>query len=270
MNIKRTLLAAALAACTLQAHAHLPWIMPTSTIVEAKDAWVTIDGAITDNYFDIDHMALKLDGASITDPDGASVPLPPVLTGRMRSSFDLKLARNGTYKVALVTRNVMATYKQGGEVKRWRGAEEALASNVAANAEDLRTVYQHARLETFVTANKASTCALKASGAGLEMIPVTHPNDLRAGEKATLRFVLDGKPLANFAFSVIPGGVRYRGVLGEVRLTTDANGDATFTLPDAGMVALVASYPATPAKPGEGPAVQRRYSYTSTLEILPQ
>ncbi|MES2129492.1 MAG: DUF4198 domain-containing protein [Pseudomonadota bacterium] len=270
MTIQRTLLAAALAACASLAHAHLPWIMPTSGIVEAKDAWVTIDGAVTDNYFDIDHQALKLDGTTITDPDGAGVALPPVLTGRMRSSFDLKLAKNGTYKVALVTRNVVASYRQGGEAKRWRGAEEALAANVPAGAEELRTLFQHARLETFVTANKASSGALKASGAGLEMVPVTHPNDLRAGEQATLRFVLDGKPLANFAFSLIPGGVRYRGVLGEVRLTTDANGQATFTLPAPGMVALVASYPAAPVKPGEGPAVQRRYSYGATLEILPQ
>ncbi|MGZ5182988.1 MAG: DUF4198 domain-containing protein, partial [Ramlibacter sp.] len=109
-----------------------------------------------------------------------------------------------------------------------------------------------------------SSAALKPVGTGLELVPVTHPNELRAGEKASFRFQLDGKPLANFPFSLIPGGVKYRGTINEVRLATDAKGEATFTLPAPNMYLLSAKYPFAES------ADARRYSYAATLEILPE
>ncbi len=269
--LKHTLLALALATVTLQASAHRPWLYPQQTTVEAKDAWVTIDGAISEGLFDIDHMPLKMDGATVTDPDGVSAPAPAPVMGKQRSSFDLNMTKDGTYKISLVTRTVMASYKAGAETRRFRGSEEAFAREVPANADELRTTYAHARLETFVSANRASSGALKPSGSGLEMIPLTSPTELRSGETARWRFQLDGKALPNFAFSLIPGGVRYRGVLGEIRLATDAKGEVSVHLPAPGMYWLNAAFPAAQAKgPNEGPAVQRRFSYAATLEVLPE
>ncbi|HEY0064535.1 MAG TPA: DUF4198 domain-containing protein [Telluria sp.] len=271
----KTVLALALATVTLQASAHRGWLYPQSTNVEAKEAWVTIDGAISEGLFDIDHVALKLDGATVTGPDGVTAPIPTPVQGKQRSSFDLKLPQDGTYKIALVTQAVMGSYKDkaSGETKRFRGSEESFAKDVPSDAQDLKTVRTHARLETFVTANKQSTGALKPSGVGLELVPVTHPTDLRAGETAKWRFQLDGKPLAKFAFSLTPGGVRYRGVLGEQRLTTDANGEISVKLPAAGMYWLNAGFPVTSEKgmpQSDGPSNTRRYSYAATLEILPE
>lgn len=265
--IKQTLAALALAALSLQASAHRPWLLPTATLVDSREAWVTIDGAVSENLFDFDHLPLKLDGVAIAGPDGAPVAMPAVTMGKLRSSFDLKLDQPGTYKIALVTNTVMASYKAGDEVKRFRGSEEAFAKEVPANAPELKTTYQSARLETFVTNLKPTDGALKASGRGLEMVPLTHPNELRAGEAARWRFQLDGKALPKFAFSLVPGGVRYRGVLGEIRLVTDAKGEAAVTLPDAGMYWLNANYPEAGGK-GPGEPGSRRYSYAATLEIL--
>ena len=269
--LQLTTLAVLLAGASLPASAHRPWLYPQQTVVEAKEPWVTIDGAISEGLFDIDHVALKLDAATVTDPDGASAPVPTPVMGKQRSSFDLKMAKTGTYKISLVNQSVMASYKDGaGETKRFRGSEEAFAKDVPAGAKDLRATYTHSRMETFVTANKASTGALKPSGAGLELVPVTHPTDLRAGETARWRFQLDGKPMPNFAFSLVPGGVRYRGTLGEIRLTTDAKGDVNVVLPEAGMYWLSAAFPAGRGPAGaDAPPVTKRYSYSATLEILP-
>ncbi|MES2016401.1 MAG: DUF4198 domain-containing protein [Pseudomonadota bacterium] len=269
MTLKHTLLALALASVTLQASAHRPWFYPHATTVEAKEAWVTIDGAISDDLFEIDHQVLNLDAATVTDPDGITAPIPAPIMGRQRSSFDLKMAKSGTYKISLVTKTVMASYKDkaSGEIKRFRGTEEAFAKDVPADSPELRATVSHARLETFVTANRASSGALKPSGVGLEMIPLTNPTDLRAGETARWRFQLDGKPLANAEFSLIPGGVRYRGVLGEIRLATDAKGEASVTLPAAGMYWLNAT---APKMAPDAPPPARRYSYAATLEVLPE
>ena len=266
--IKLTVLA--LAAVSLQAQAHRPWLYPQQTVVDAKEAWVTIDGAISEGLFDIDHVALKLDGATVTDPDGLVAPVPAPFMGRQRSSFDLKLPKNGTYKISLVNQSMMASWKDqaSGETKRFRGSEESFAKEVPKDAPELRTTVTHSRMETFVTANKRSTGALKPAGVGLELVPITHPTDLRAGETAHWRFQLDGKPLPNFAFSLVPGGVRYRGTLGEIRLATDARGEVKLALPAPGMVWLNASYPAARPAP-DAPPPARRYSYSATLEILP-
>jgi len=274
-KITKTVLALALATLSLQASAHRGWLLPQSTNVEGKDAWVTIDGAISEGLFDVDHVALKLDDATVTGPDGATVRVPAPVMGKQRSSFDLKMEKDGTYKIVLISKAVMGSYKDkaSGEIKRFRGTEESFAKDVPADAQDVKTVRTFGRLETFVTANSQTTGALKPSGVGLEMVPITHPTDLRAGETAKWRFQLDGKPLPKFAFSLTPGGVRYRGVLGEIRLTTDANGEVAVKLPAAGMYWLNAGYPVAAEKgmpPADGPANVRRYSYAATLEILPE
>ncbi len=261
-------LAAALSLAALHASAHRPWLLPSSTVVESREPWVTIDGAISENLFDFDTNALVLDGVSIVAPDGSLLPAPAATRAKLRSSFDLKLEQVGTYKIALVGNTVMASYKVGDEIKRFRGSEEAFAREVPANSAELKATYNQSRLETFVSNSKSTDGALKVSGRGLEMVPLTHPNELRAGEAARWRFQLDGKPLAQFAFSLIPGGVRYRGVLNEIRVVTDARGEAVATLPNAGMYWLSANYPQNRPK-GPGENGERRYSYAATLEVLP-
>jgi hypothetical protein len=271
--IKQFGIATLLAGIACAAQAHRPWMLPTSTFIETdREAWVTIDGAISEGLFDVDHMPLRMDGLLVTDPDGVTAPAPAATVGKFRSSVDLKLPKNGTYRITLAAVNVMGSYKLNGEMKRFRATEQTAAKEVPAGATDVKTTTMVQRQDTFVTANKPTIAALKPVGSGLELVPVTHPNELRAGEKATFRFQLDGKPLANFPFSMIPGGVKYRGTANELRLTTDARGEATFTLPAPNMYWLSAAYPANaPRGPGaEGPAEAKRYSYSATLEILPE
>ena len=269
MNLNQSLLALALALAGLgqNAHAHRPWMVPSSTMVEAGDAWVTVDAAISEDLFDIDHQPLKLDALEITGPDGNRVMPENVLTGRLRSVFDVKLAKPGTYKASIVAQSVMASYTLNGELKRWRGTEAAFATAIPAGAQGVTATRVASRLETFFSANTSNDTVFKPSGVGLELVPLTHPNQLRVGEKASWRFLIDGKAAPNLAFSLVPGGVRYRGVLGEIRQSTDANGEITFTVPAAGMYFVNTSWPAgMPA----GPQPPRRLTYGATVEVLPQ
>ena len=271
-KVRKSLMVLALAGLAMNAHAHRGWMVPSSTMVESKDAWVTVDAAVSDGLFEIDHQPLRLDLLQITGPDGATVAPANVLTGRLRSVFDVKLEKPGTYKAAIVSQTVMASYKVNGEQKRFRGNEETFKKDVPADAQELKVTRTAGRLETFFSNGETSMAVFKPTGAGLEFVPVTHPNDLHAGEKATWRFLIDGKPAANLAFSLVPGGVRYRGVLGEIRQTTDAKGEITFTVPAAGMYYLSSSWPAAaPAASGQPPAMpERRMTYAASVEVLPQ
>jgi len=272
MNTSKLTLAAlglALAGLSLSAQAHRGWLLPSSSMVESREAWVTLDGAISEGLFEFHHVPLRLDGLTITDPDGATTPASGAVLGKYRSTIDVRLPKDGTYRLAIVNNNLFGSYKLNGETKRFRGAEGSPGVQVPAGATDVETSTTHSRLETFVSANSTSEGALKPSGVGLELVPVTNPTDLRAGEPVRLRFQLDGKPLANFPFSMVPGGVKYRGTLGELRFTTDARGEASFTVPSANMYWLSAKYPFEAGKGRPEPGV-RRYTYAATLEVLPQ
>ena len=260
-----------LAGMSAAAQAHDAWLLPNNTMIDAKEAWVTLDAGISNQLFEFNHAPLRLTNLMITDPDGVSTQAQGAVLGKYRSTLDLRLPKDGTYRLALVSNNAMGSYKLNGEVKRFRTLEANLSKEIPQGAQEVKTTITATRLETFVSANKTSNGALKPSGQGLELVPVTHPNELHAGETARFRFQLDGKPLANFPFSMVPGGVKYRGTLGELRFTTDAKGEASFTLPAANMYWLTAKFPVEQQKgPSDAAGDTRRYSYSATLEVLPQ
>lgn len=275
-SFKRHALALSIALATVVpsvGHAHRAWLLPGTTVLSGAEPWVTVDAGVSTDPFNLDHNALKLDGLVVTGPEGTPVKAENQFQGKLRSVFDLKLAQKGTYKVAVVNHNVSATYKQGGETKRWRGTEETLAKEVPANAQDLVVTRSVSRLETFVTSGNPNDKALQPTGQGLELVPVTHPNDLFAGDEAKFRFVLDGKPAANLEVTFIPGGARYRSNPNEIKATTDAQGQVSVKWPTAGMFYVTASVgggrgPAPGAAPAPQP--QRRASYAATLEVLSQ
>ena len=135
-------------------------------------------------------------------------------------------------------------------------------------ATDIKIGESWNRNEIFVTAGEPTDTVLKPSGKGLELVPVTHPNDLVAGEPATFRFVVDGKPAAGLEIELIRGGTRYRNAQGEIKATTDAKGEISVTWPEAGMYWLETA--TTDSKTSVPQAKQRRLSYVGTFEVLPQ
>lgn len=261
------LLGLALAGMSLGAQAHRAWLLPNTAMVDAKEAWVTLDAGVSNELFEFNHAPLRLDNLTMTDPDGVTTKVQGAVVGKYRSTLDLRLPKDGTYRLAIVNNNVMGSYKLGGKTERFRGAEGSPGAQVPAGATDVQSTAVHSRIETFVSANKLSETALKPSGVGLEMIPLTNPSDLRTGEPVRMRFHLDGKPIANLPFSLVPGTVKYRNSSGEQRLTTDANGEVSFTVPAANMYWLNASYPFEERKGPPQPGA-KRYGYTATIEVL--
>ncbi|MFN3433125.1 MAG: DUF4198 domain-containing protein, partial [Sphingomonas sp.] len=139
-------------------------------------------------------------------------------------------------------------------------------ADIPANATDVKLTEVSSRNEVFLTAGAPTTTVLKPTGKGLEFAPVTHPDELVAGETAKFRFLIDGKPAPNLKVTVIPGGKRYRNDEGAMNLTTGADGVLSVTWPAAGMYWLNAT--ATDAKTTTPRATERRMSYVTTLEVL--
>ncbi|HZX27298.1 MAG TPA: DUF4198 domain-containing protein [Telluria sp.] len=262
-GVLRAALLLALAAVSGAASAHRPWLLPSTTLAD-EEPYVTVDAAVSEHLFDFDHMPLKLDGLAIVGPDGKARAPENVLTGKLRTSFDLNVAEPGTYRISLVNDSAIVSYKLGGEMKRWRGPVAEAAKQVPAGAQEVKTMHFQSRIETFVSAQKAGGQPFPLQGTGLELEPLSNPTDLHSGDAVRWRFLIDGKPAANLPVSLVPGGVRFRGTLGELRYRTDAQGELKIALPAPGMYLLSASV-------GDPQSAQaRRASYAATLEIQPQ
>lgn len=265
------------------AHAHRTWLLPSVGLVDDKGGWVTFDAAVSEDLFVLGANAVKLDGLVITAPDGSKLAAANPFTGKLRSTFDLQLTQEGTYRVSIVSESAMASYKLGTETKRWRGAVADMAKQIPADAQDVRSTITRSRLETFVVAIQDNDTALKPVGKGLEVLPLSRLDSFAPGAPARFRVLLDGKPMPGLTVAVVPGGVRHRGVLREQAVKTDDQGEFSVTWLDAGMYAISASHPpraaqtpaaaatAAPSAPAAAlaqPAV--RHTYMGTVEVLPE
>jgi hypothetical protein len=266
--LRSALIASMIASLPLAANARA-YLLPSNTTFDKADSFVTIDASASDDLFNLGR-ALPLENLAIETPGNVEVKAESAYTTKQRSSFELKLPKEGTYKIALLTDTLSAMYKVNGDMKRWRGTKEAFAKEVPADAQDLNVSRMQSRIETYVTAGKASTDTLKASNLGLEMVPVTAPTEIYNGDTTTVRFLLDGKPAQDLMVSVIRGGNRYRDALGEVTLKTDKDGKVAIKWQDAGMYSIGASIGggAQPGVVGTLDKPIRRVSYSGTLEVL--
>jgi len=257
----------ALTAMASPSHAHRQWMLPSSTIVSGDDVWVTVDAAVSNDLFLFEHQPLRLDNMKAWAPDGSEARIENAATGRYRSVFDVHLTKKGTYKIASSNDGIMGRYKVGGETRRLpRGTTpEQLATLIPADATEVEITEASSRNEVFVTSGEPTDTVFKPTGKGLELVPVTHPNDLVVGEDATFRFLIDGKPAANLEVEVIPGGIRYRNQLNDRTLATDANGEVKISWPDPGYYWINAS--ATDKNATRSKATQRRMSYVTTVEV---
>ena len=273
--MKRFLLVAtALLSIPAAVSAHRGWLLPSGTIFSGTDSWVTVDAAVSNDLFFFDHQPMRLDAMKVWQPDGTPGQLQNGSTGRYRSVFDVKLDKPGTWKIGSENSAVMGSFKVNGEEKRIgrRGPPRPdmppplTVADIPANATDVKLTEIVNRNEIFVTAGAPTTTVFKPTNKGLELSPVTHPDELVAGEPAKFRFLVDGKPAANLKVTVIPGGKRYRDSENAMDLTTDAQGLVTVTWPAAGMYWLNAT--ATDNTTTTPRATERRLGYVTTLEVM--
>jgi uncharacterized GH25 family protein len=249
------------------ASAHRAWMLPSTFTLSGDEQWITVDGAISNNLFTPNHVAMRLDGVTVTGPDGAAVEIQNASSGEIRSAFDVLLDQQGTYRLSSGGAGYFASWQEDGERKRWRGTAETLAAEGIEQKPDVEISRTVRRTETFVTLGAPSDGVFATEGTGLELKPVTHPNDIYASEEVSFQFLLDGAPAEGVSIELVRGHDRYRDVEGAVELTTDADGMVTFTPDTAAPYWMSAEHESEGTLNGQPIAV--RTSYVVTFEALP-
>jgi len=270
-KILSNIMLACLVSTSIAAQAHRAWLLPAETVKAGEGGWVTFDMAVSNDVFHIDHGAGRAEGLTVLTPDAKTEEPQNVFTGKLRTSFDVNLQQQGTYKIFTASNSLNARWEDAdGKRAFWpeRGAKAdpaEFATAVPKNAKNLEVTQSSRRIETFVTLGKPSTQALAPTNKGFEMVPVTHPNDLAVSEPAEFKFLIDGKPAVGAKVTVIAGGTRYRNAAEEVELETDKNGVVKVQWKTMGTYWLGASYR---DEKGQKPAKFRSGSYSATFEVL--
>lgn len=195
--------------------------------------------------------------------------LPFVNLGR-KSSAVFALREEGTYRFR-VTQNpvLITTYKNadGSPGREFGGLEQARAL-LPENVQGVRVIKIQSRVETFVTRKDISAKSLVLENDGLELVFSGHPNELFSGEQASLRLMLNGKPVQQgVKVRLTQGGTRYRNLRKTQEWLTDKDGGVGVTWPAAGMYLLEADLEVPSSQQGIDLEVFALYL---TLEINPE
>lgn len=272
MNLKRLLAVTLAMSLPLAAHAHRYWVLPAATVLSGEDPWVTVDAAVSNDIFYFNHFPLKAHYLSVVTPTGGEGEMLNLAEGKHRTTFDLNLTEQGTYKVLMDSHGLHARWEtEDGERKFWPGRGEKPApgdfeKKVPKQAKNLKVGYSSTKLEAFITAGQPTDTVLALNNKGLEMKSSAHPNDLFTGEPVELQFFMDGTPIEGATVVIIPDGMRYRDSQEAIELSTAKDGKVTVNWPRAGRYWLEAEYEDDKA---EAPATRRSGKYIATIEVLP-
>ena len=269
------LAAGMLSAVAVPAQAHRVWLQPSATTFSGTDAWVTVDAAESTDVFYADHRGIGFDRVKVWAPDGSEGQVQNGANGHVRSTFDVQLDKPGTWRIGVENDRVFGTFKVNGEEWRIggrgpaRGASAKTVASVAdipAGATDVKLTESSSRNSVFVTTGTPTKAVFEPTGKGLEMVPITHPDDLVSDEEASFRYLIDGKPAAGLQVTILPAGKRYIEGRDQIDLTTGADGVLKIKWPRAGMYWVSAS--TSDQHPSEPRASERRMSYTMTVDVL--
>lgn len=261
----RLLLAAVFAVAVLPASAHTPYLAPTS-FDPVDGGWVGLDAAFAEAFF-VPEVVFDNSEFRVVNPDGKTVPVDNVVRLKTRAVAEHHLAAGkGTYRFSTGPRlgAIFRTWEVDGKQETTRDPAKPLPPGAK-----LLVHYQSLSVsEAYVTDGAPSEAALKPYGKGLELVPVTHPSDLYAGERFDFTVWYDGKPLAGQKVEFFPATGGRDSQIAAATLTTDAQGKAGFTLEKPGQYLALIRYrgpaPAGAAAPVYG------YNYSLTLRVLEQ
>lgn len=238
--------------------AHTAFIAPAS-VVPGNDHWVSLDAGLTEELFKSD-IALDKSTFQVMTPAGKWQKPERLEQFKTRTLVEHQLLDNGTYRFSTGVRAgaVVRVYELNGERKTLRDAKQELP----AGAKFLETAQSFTLAETYLTHDLPSATVLTPSNKGLELQPLTHPNQLLTGQAFKLKVLADGKPVADKDVRLLAAAVTGQKPL---KLKTDAQGEVELKLDTPGLYLLGVRH-SLPAPKGSD--VQTfNYSYNLTLEV---
>lgn len=258
-------LVAASSLVMLTAHAHTPYLLPSSFDVQPKET-IGVDAGFTEKFF-VPAVAFGETAFSIVTPQGARMAFGDIRQFKQRTVAEQALPdEKGTYRLSTGPRlgAVFRTWEHNGKTESARDPKQIMPADAK-----LLSHYQSLSVaEAYVTAGKPSAKALAPLGKGLEIVAITHPNDLFVNEKFEFVVQYDGKRLPNQKVSVYRSAMDLASQSTVQHLTTDADGKVALPLTKSGLYLALVRYQS--AAPAGAAAPMYGNNYTLTFRVLDQ
>ncbi|MHA4871847.1 DUF4198 domain-containing protein [Duganella sp. PWIR1] len=249
----------------LTAHAHTPYLLPSSFDVQPKEI-IGVDAGFTEKFF-VPDVAFGETAFTIVTPEGERIPFGDIRQLKQRTVAEQKLPDGkGTYRLSTGPRlgAVFRTWERNGKTESVRDPQQVMPADAK-----LLSNYQSLSIsEAYVTAGKPSAKALAPVGKGLEIVAVTHPSDLFVNEKFDFVVHFDGKPLPNQKVSVYRSPMDLASQATVQNVSTNADGKIALPLTKSGIYLALIRYHA-PAPAGAAAPVYG-HNYTLTFRVLDQ
>lgn len=264
--------------------AHSPYVKPV-TFAPARDQ-LTVEAAMTSEVYYVAEFPIRGAKFSVVSPSGAVTPLDKMTTLANYAALDVPTPDAGTYRIAAET--------SGGRVQKqafvngeWRPVRATPPPGAAAGPAPARPaqpsravdeaglpagteiveITNRGRIETFVTRGAPNDAALKETGSGLELRPLTHPNEIFVDEGFEFEMLADGVPAEGLGIEVFKDGNAYAEKKIAAEVKSGAGGKVSLKFDEPGVYTLSTRWPAeAPSNPAERPAT-KRYSYVLTFEV---
>lgn len=236
--------------------AHTPYLAPTS-FEPVMGKMASFDASFAEAFF-VPEAAFNNSVFQVTSPDGSSSKPDQVVVMKTRVVIEHKLEQEGTYRLSTGARMgaVFVIYQLDGKEKRAMDPTEALPKGAK--------IKQHfqsiTRADTYISRKNPSNGALKVEPQGFQILPISNPNELFAGEEFQLKILLDGKAMAEQEIKAYPANGS--GKPEAISFNSNADGLVALKL-SAGKYLLRARYRGPAPKGAKAPT----YSHTTTLSL---
>lgn len=257
---------AGVAACVIAAtaSAHTPYLAPSTFAPRAGDT-VALDAAFAETFF-VPETVFDNSRFTVIGPDGKEAALDTVQLLKVRAVAEHTLPKGatGTYRFSTGPRlgALFRTWEQNGK----RESSRDPAVKIPAGAKVISDFQSLTQADSYVTVGNPDRAALAPRNKGVELVPVTHPNDLYVGETFDFIVQYDGKPLADQAVEVTEAVWSSDRTPQVVNLKSDAAGHVRLPLSAAGTwIALTRHRTAAPAG---APVAEYSNSVTLSFRVL--
>ena len=170
------------------AFGHQQWILPNFFYTDRESPWLGIEHTWGDRRFISGHGSGTV--LSIIHPEGWRMGQPSsIFAGQTRTVGEIKLREPGTYRIET---NRPAQYVAEIEVdgqKTW----VSISKDQPPSEKIIQSEHQWSHTSTFVTVKEYTQGVLEATGALLEIVPLTHPNKIFVRKPFVVRVLSRGQ-----------------------------------------------------------------------------
>ena len=213
---------------------HQQWILPNFFYTDHEFSWLSLDHTWSDQRFVSGHGSGTL--LWIIHPEGWRMGRPSsTYVGQTRTVGEIKLREPGTYRIETDPPVQYVAEIEVDSKKRWVGKSK----DQLPDAKIIQSTHRWSQTTTFVTVKEYTQGVLEATGAFLEIVPLTHPNKIFVGKPFVVRVLSRGQLVPDQKVQVY--SETDSGHNTTLATVTNADGECELIFPSPGKYLLTAN-----------------------------